>query len=820
MVDDLQWLDAASFEAILFAARRIEAEPAALLLAMRDDGSGAWSRLGLPVRHVTGLDRAASIELVTGEAGGPVPEEVADRLFTETGGNPLALIEIPRLLPRGLVAGLEALGDEPLPVNERIEWAFARQAAGLGEGARTALLVAAANDAADVDPVLAALGVLGLERRDLEAVETAGLLAIDGTRLEFRHPLVRSSVYQAADPAQRRAVHRALAAALEDGGEASTVRRAWHLALTVVGHDEAVATVLERAATSAGQRGAFVAAAHAWERAGRLSPDPEATARRLYESAEAWHMANHHGRALALLDEAEPLAQDRLLLADMRWLHGRIDGHRGPAVDGAARLRDTAIDLRDIAPDRAIRLLTASMMSSIGGGKLGLALEAAESAHRLAPPVGDPLELIATLQLGKIRVLTGDVAGGYPLVMRAVELLDPGCPLDRDADLVQVAPALLTIEEYDLEARVLDRAVRTQRAANALGLLAYSLAALSELDVRRGRWAAAEANGAEAIQLAREAGQAGQTSYNLGRVARLDAARGRDDQCRDRVARAVDVAARHNYESTVPFAESSLGLLDLGRGRMPEAIRHLAAAGRAFVEMGFRTPGRLEWQADLVEAFVRAGRIDEAEAELATFETTIATCRRPTRRRARGRGMPPRERGRRALPWPPRRSGRGRGLVRGRPRVARPHERAVRAGADGDVPRRAAAACRAEGGGTSAAWRRTRDLRATRRGPVGRSSASGARGHGRAPGGATGTAARGAHRPGAAGGDARRRRRHEPGGRRRPLPHAQDHRVPPGEDLPQAGSPVADGARRVGRPAAAAGEGVGHAGAGVAHPGR
>ena len=578
---------------------------------------------------MTGLDRAASIELVTGEAGGPVPEEVADRLFTETGGNPLALIEIPRLLPRGLVAGLEALGDEPLPVNERIEWAFARQAAGLGEGPRTALLVAAANDSADVDPVLAALDVLELGRHDLEAAEAAGLLTIDGTRLEFRHPLVRSSVYQAADPAQRRAVHRALAAALEDDGEASSVRRAWHLALTVVGHDEGVAAVLERAATSAGQRGAFVAAAHAWERAGRLSPDPAATARRLYESAEAWHLANHHGRALALLDEAEPLAEDRLLRADMRWLHGRIDTHRGPAVDAAARLRDTAIDLRDIAPDRAVRLLTASMMSGIAAGNLQQALEAAESAHRLAPPAGDPLELVATLQLGKIRVLTGDVAGGYPLVMRAAELLDPGCPLDRDADLVQVAPALLTIEEYDLEARVLDRAVRMQRAANALGLLAYSLAALSELDVRRGRWAAAEANGAEAIQLAREAGQAGQTSYNLGRVARLDAARGRDARCRDRVARAVDVAARHNYESTVPFAESSLGLLELGRGRMPEAIRHLQAAGRTFEEMGFRTPGRLEWQADLVEAFVRAGRIDEAEEELARLEATIAACRRP-----------------------------------------------------------------------------------------------------------------------------------------------------------------------------------------------
>jgi DNA-binding CsgD family transcriptional regulator len=629
IVDDLQWLDDASLQAILFAARRVEAEPAAMLLAMRDDGTGPGRRLGVPVRFVTGLDRAASIRLAAGSDQALIPNELADRLFLDTGGNPLALLELPMLMPRGLVAGLEDLGSEPLPVTERIERVFASRASRLSADAHTALLVAAANDAADVDPVLATLDALGIGRAGLEEAEAAGLLTIDGVRLEFRHPLVRSSVYQGAGPAECRAIHRTLAAAFPDDDGPGAARQAWHLALSVVGHDDGVASVLDRAATSAWRRAGFVAAAHAWERAGRLSSDSRVAARRLYQAADAWQLSNHHGRALALLDEAELVAEDRLVLADIVWLRGRINAHRCPDVDAIARLQETAEDVLDIDPGRALRLLTTAVATGISSGHLCQSLDAAERAYGLAPPPGDPLELVASLQLGKIRVLTGDVSGGYPLIMRAVELLARDCPVERDADLVQCAPALLAVEEYDLDERILLRVIRAQRADHALGLLAYSLAALSELDVRRGRWGAAEANGAESVQLAREAGQAGQLSFNLARLARIDAARGRDELCRDRVAQALDIAGHRNYESSVPFAESSLGLLELGRGRLPDAIRHLDAAGRSFHGMGFRIPGRLEWQVDLAEAYLRAGRVADAEAELENLEGVIEACRRP-----------------------------------------------------------------------------------------------------------------------------------------------------------------------------------------------
>jgi DNA-binding CsgD family transcriptional regulator len=627
VTDDLQWIDTASLDAIVFAARRLEAEPVAVLLAGRDGTPVTVpGRLGLPVRHVTGLDRAASVALVAGSSADTIPDEVVDRLFIETGGNPLALVAIARLVPQGLVAALESLGDEPLPVDERIERAFAADTAALPDGARAAILLAAANDAADVGPVLAALASMGGSRADLEAAEARGLLAIDGPRLEFRHPLVRSTVYHAADPGHRRAAHRALADVLTGDDGVTTTRRAWHLAESVVGHDERVAAALEASARLAAGRGGFVAAAQAWERAARLSPDAAAGAQRLYGAADAWFTANHHPRALALLDEADASAREPLLRADIALLRGRIDAYRGPGLETVGHLHAVAEAIRDVAPRRAVRLLTTAAMCGIVAGDLGAALMSAERAHVLAPARPDDAELIASLQLGKVRVLTGDVRGGLPLVMRAAEMLDLAHEIVGDADMITVAPALLTIEAYDLEDALLTAAIRAGRAGNALGMLAYCLGSLAELDTRRGRWTAAEASGTEAVQLAREAAQAGQLSYNLARVGRIDAARGRDDACRSRVTSALEIARRIGYGSTLPFAESTLGLLHLGRGRFAEAILSFEAAGRAFLGEGFRTPGRLEWQADLAEARLRSGDDRGAEEELDRLDATIAAC--------------------------------------------------------------------------------------------------------------------------------------------------------------------------------------------------
>lgn len=640
IVDDLQWLDSASVEALAFAVRRLVHEPVAVLVGLRSatrigvglatTGGGTEPPLGFAVLELRGLDRPGSAALLASRLGTPLHDDLAERLYVETAGNPLALIELPRLLPGGVIASLEAIGNEPLPVAQRLEQVFRRAAAGLAPEAQRALLVAAANDSADVDPVLAAIAVLGLPLGALDDAEASGLLSVRDAQLRFRHPLVRSSIYQAAEPAARRDAHRALAIALETV-PGSHARRAWHLAAATVGHDRAVASMLEDAAHSARERGAFVAAARAWEKAARLWPEPPEVARRLYAASENWQLANHYDHAVALLEEAATLTDEPALAADIDHLLLGIDVWRGPALSAAARLRAAATRWVSIAPERAVRMLADATLAAITGGELSVALEAATAASAIAPAAGADAELVAALQLGKARILTGDVDGGYPTLVRAVTELLASPSLEHQAALVQAVPALMTVEAYALADAVLSSVISAQRRATALGLLAYSLGARSELEVRMGHWADAEADAAEAVQLAAEARQYGQLSYNLARAARLEAALGREDDCREHAERALDLAARHAFGSTFPFAHAALGLLDLGAGRIAAAVTSLEEAGRQWDKMGFREPGRLEWQADLVEALARAGRLAEAEQRLDVLEHQAAACHIPER---------------------------------------------------------------------------------------------------------------------------------------------------------------------------------------------
>ncbi|MHB8960870.1 MAG: LuxR C-terminal-related transcriptional regulator, partial [Candidatus Limnocylindrales bacterium] len=542
-----------------------------------------------------------------------------ERLLQETGGNPLALVELPRLLSADQLAGQQRL-EGPIPIGNRIERAYAALMAELPRDTQAALVLAAAADSGGTDVLGRALAELGLGLDALEPAESARMVAMDALRLDFRHPLIRSAAYCRASGSELRAAHAALARALAGTSGDDAERRAWHLAAAALGPDEHVAAALAEAAASARSRSGYNAAALAYERAALLSPEPPDRAARLYEAAASWQLANRPDRAMQLIDEAEPIACDAALLANLCHLRGRIDTWRGPALDAHRRLRAAAEGLVGTAPSKAAELFSDAVLAAITGGDLSLALEAGHRATEVARDVGGRVEMIASLQLGKALILTGSAGAGRPLIMRCVELLDSLGSLEDAHELALCAPALMAIEEYDLTYRVLGTVVASARAANAMGLLGYSLGALSELETRTGRWSSALADGNEASHLAREAGQEGQLSYNLARLARLEAAQGRADDCRAHVAEALELASRYAFGSTYPFANSALGLLELGLGNPTAAIPHLEATGRQWAAMGLREPGRLEWQADLVEAYVRAGRRFEAEAVLAELD--------------------------------------------------------------------------------------------------------------------------------------------------------------------------------------------------------
>ncbi|MDQ1620520.1 MAG: hypothetical protein QOE19_3089, partial [Actinomycetota bacterium] len=237
VIDDAQWLDQATADAILVASRRLGADRVAVVFAARDGEGRTFAPDDLPSVALTPLTGAAARALLTEAAGDTVPDEVADRLMTQSAGNPLALVELPTTL-----SGEQLAGAAPMPAHLHLtvgmDRVFLDRCRRLPPPVQTLLLVAAADDSGLVATLRQAAAVLGVEPSALDAAERSGLLVVDGGTVAVRHPLVRSAVYQAATSMERREAHRALAAALDAVDDPD--RYAWHRAAAVDGPDEAV----------------------------------------------------------------------------------------------------------------------------------------------------------------------------------------------------------------------------------------------------------------------------------------------------------------------------------------------------------------------------------------------------------------------------------------------------------------------------------------------------------------------------------------------------------------------------------------------------
>ena len=380
LIDDAQWLDAASKQVLGFVARRLLAESVAIVFTVRDP-SDERELVGLPELTLGGLpDEAAHTLLATVIPGG-LEERVRDRLVAETRGNPLAIQELPRGLAATQLPG--AVGLEEHALSGRIEERFLRRLEALPEEARLLLLVAAAEPVDDPLLVWRAAERLGLSAG--AADETEELLAI-GERVAFLHPLVRSAIYRSASPAERRAVHQALAEVTDAGVDAD--RRAWHLAAAVQGPEEQVASELERSAGRAQARGGLAAAAAFLERAATLSPDPSRRAARLLAAAGAKREAGALDVALRLLGAVDGEALDEFGRARVELLHGQIAFDQLRVSEAAPLLAEAARRLEPVA----IRLARKTHLEALGaamwvGDRDGPAgMRTVAEAARLAPP--------------------------------------------------------------------------------------------------------------------------------------------------------------------------------------------------------------------------------------------------------------------------------------------------------------------------------------------------------------------------------------------------------------------------------------------------
>jgi DNA-binding CsgD family transcriptional regulator len=636
LVDDAHRMDEPSAEALLFAARRLLADPVAILVGVRSGEPSPFADGDLPELELSGLDLGSAEALLARERTGPVPEGSAERLFRATGGNPLALIELAgeaESIAASLVAG-------PLPIATTVERAFAGRVSRLSEVARRALLVAAASANADLGLLGKAATALGIEIAALQEAEAAGLVAVADGRIDFRHPLVRSAVYNGAAPAERREAHGALAAAMT--GTRFADERAWHLGEAAFGPDDVAADALAEAAARARERGAYSVAALTAERAARLSSAVDLRGRRLLEAAANAWVAGSGEQAVELLDECAPLAADDDVAVEIASLRGHVSLARGDAMQAREIFMDAA---RRAAPDgrRAALLWAEAAYACFCAGRVVPMLDDARAACAALASDDDDVEACtARLALGMALVIQGADDEGPRTLRSAVAMagygrLLAGHPLGWRWALA----APLFLREARTARESFQKALTSARDRGVAGALSSLLYLLARDAATTDRWPEARARYYEAAELAEQTGQPSEECAALSGLAWLEAREGREESCRAHAARALDLARAFGRGFYEAWALAALGDLELALGRPAEAVDRLAEMSAALDRLGIADVD-LSPAPELVEALVQCGRGEEAGSVSEAY-----------RRRARAKGQP----------WALARSARTQGLV-------------------------------------------------------------------------------------------------------------------------------------------------------------
>jgi DNA-binding CsgD family transcriptional regulator len=604
VVDDVQWLDRSSAQVLAFVARRLAAESVVLLFAEREPG-GVEELTGLPELRLAGLPDASARMLLASVIAARVDEHVLARLLTETRGNPLALLELPRGLSSALLAaGFGLPVDGSLP--SRIEASFERRVQQLPPATQRLLLVAAADPTGEPALLVGAAAELGIPFDELAPAEADGLLQI-GLQVAFRHPLLRSAIYLAATPDQRRAAHRALAAATNP--ESDRDRRAWHRADAIAGPDEDVALELEQSAARARARGGLAAAGAFLERSAALTPDPIRRAHRALEAAASKHLAGASQEALRLIASANAGPMDPLDRARLKLLQGEIvDLERTPdalplLIEAAKQLERLDVPLSRHAYLSAIRV--ACVAGRLGPGPL----EAARAALQAPRVQGEP-RAVDLLVDGLAVRFTDGYAASVPALRHAFRSL---CEEGEREDVSvrwpwyarRVAADLFDDDTWHYFAT---RSLQVAREAGALVTLQVALTHLAHVRCLEGDLDGASALLDEADDIAP---MTGTEPFAIGRLW-LVGYRGNEDQAMVLIEAAEPVAIARGGEGIVlTFAEHARAVLYNGLGRYEAALAPAQSASERDELMAS------VWSLpELVEAARRCGQDSVANAAI------------------------------------------------------------------------------------------------------------------------------------------------------------------------------------------------------------
>jgi DNA-binding CsgD family transcriptional regulator len=577
VIDDAQWLDRVSAQALGFVARRLAAEPVGMVFAARDPGA---ELAGLPELAVTSLPEGDARTLLDSVLAGPLDARVRDRIIAEARGNPLALLELPRGLTSARLAGGFGLPGA-LPLEGRIEESFRRQFEALPAQTRRLLQLAAADPSGDPPLVWRAARHLGIPEAAATPAVEAGLVEF-GARVRFRHPLVRPAAYRSASVQERQAAHGALAEATDP--QIDPDRRAWHRAQAAPGPDEEIAGELERSAGRALDRGGLAAAAAFLERAAMLTSGPVRRAQRLLAAARAKRDGGALDEALALLLAVGTGPLDQLQAAEMERLRGQIAFDQYADVDAPRLLLRAARRLEPLNVALARETHLEALLAAIWAGDLhaiGGVREAAEAA-RAAPPASDPPRVIdVLLDAVALRFTDGYATAASPLT-RALGLL---LTLEAGATEADCQPWLagarvgstMAIELWDFESwQVLGaRQVRLARNAGALMHLQFAVTVLVAADIIGGELATAAQLVDEDRLIAEATG-----TRSIGYPAMMLAAwRGQEATAVDLIETAMQEADARGLVRLVNVGDYACSALYNGLGRH-DAARD--AARRAF----------------------------------------------------------------------------------------------------------------------------------------------------------------------------------------------------------------------------------------------
>ena len=620
VVDETQWLDPPTASALAFIARRVDAEPIAMLFALRDGAASPLDGAGLPELRLGGLDDKAASELVDVSAAGLTPS-LRRRVLQIAAGNPLALLELPAAL-RLDDARIEGLSSGTVSLTSRLERAFAAQLSGLPAQTRDLLLCAAADERASAAELLAAASLLrGAEvRLDAAApAERAGLASIVDGSVIFRHPLVRSAIYQPASAGRRRQVHAALAAVLTDEPD----RRMWHVAASAAGPDETIACEVELLSTRLAGRGAIGVAVAAARRAAVLSGDSARRCSRLLRAAELAFEAGEPDVLLRLVREAEQLNPDGEQRARLTWLRNSF----ADTVPGDQGQMRSLVDAAELAADAgnsdlALHLLFGAALrcwrSDLGEPARD---RVAVAVERLPVPQTHPRR-VATL------AMTGPVRWG-PVVSERLAVIEVSAD-ELTADEAYLAGmAARAIGDHDVAVRFLESATTKLRTQGRLGALVQVLVMRGWVAIALGRWASAEMLVEESGRLASEIGQSWWRTGSLIASATLHGLRGETETAERLAAEAEKTAIPQGLNDLICMIAFARGVTWLGAGRPAVALEHLT---RVFDrnDPAFHEAARFMSITYLADAAWQSGQRHVAVPILAELETLAENTPSPT----------------------------------------------------------------------------------------------------------------------------------------------------------------------------------------------